>query len=177
MDSEKCNSTLASGSIAGILNLISSDELYASNRVRDWYIDGYNIVISKKGGIALVGAHSEGFGTGEAYIFKLTSSGWKLDCKLEVPKELYVEDFGYSVDIDTEEKTFVVASNISDHTGKQNKAAAHIYKDIAGRLVLIKSIVAEEYNLPKHQFAVVNVSNDGKMVKLWTEQNTYVANL
>lgn len=177
MNSDKLLPTLNTRSIVGILNLISTDELYATKKVRDWYIDGYNIVISKKGGIALVGAHSEGFGTGEAYIFRLSQSGWKLDAKLEVPKELYVEDFGYSVDIDTEEKKLVVASNISDHAGNQNKAAAHIYKDVAGRWVLIKSIIAEEYNLPKHQSAVVNVSSDGKTVKLWTEQNTYVANL
>jgi len=71
-------------------------KLTASDAVRG---DEFGRAVAVQGNVAVVGAPNAGFGSGAAYVFERTTTGWQLNQKLNVP-DMSASFFGTSVAID-----------------------------------------------------------------------------
>ncbi len=61
--------------------------------------DEFGRAVAVQGNVAVVGAPNVGFGSGAAYVFERTTTGWQLNQKLSVP-DMSASFFGASVAID-----------------------------------------------------------------------------
>ena len=133
MNSDKLFNMLSTNSITDLLDEITSDDLYAINKITCWSTDGYAIRFAKDGKTAIVGAPYENFKAGCAYIFELTPSGWVYSDKLQVPKDQAIESFGCDVDVCYDGNVAAVAGTLANkETGSKEPIACVYSKDDDG---------------------------------------------
>jgi hypothetical protein len=91
------------------------------------YGDEFGRAVAVQGNVAVVGAPNDqaaGYGTGAAYVFEKTTSGWQLQQKLTAPDSSSYSFFGTSVAIDGDR---IVVGAYGDQNAGNYAGAAYVF--------------------------------------------------
>jgi len=91
------------------------------------YGDHFGVAVAVQGNIAVVGSPNDqaaGWGTGAAYVFEKTTSGWQVQQKLTAPDSSSYSNFGTSVAIDGDR---IVVGAYGDQNAGNYAGAAYVF--------------------------------------------------